>query len=124
MIKLTKDNILTLYKIMVDNTGGTIGIRDTSLLESALNAPFQTFGDEELYPSINEKASRLCYGLIKNHPFIDGNKRIGVYAMLVFLELNNLNLNFSDEEIINIALKTADSTYSYEDILGILNNKS
>lgn len=123
MIKLTKDNILTLYKIMVDNTGGTIGIRDTSLLESALNAPFQTFGDEELYPSINEKASRLCYGLIKNHPFIDGNKRIGVYAMLVFLELNNLNLNFSDEEIINIALKTADSSYSYEDILGILKGK-
>ena len=124
MIKLTKDNILTLYKIMVDNTGGTIGIRDTSLLESALNAPFQTFGDEELYPSIIEKASRLCYGLIKNHPFIDGNKRIGVYAMLVFLELNNLNLNFSDEEIINIALKTADSTYSYDNILGILKNKS
>lgn len=123
MIKLTKDNILTLYKIMVDNTGGTIGIRDTSLLESALNAPFQTFGDEELYPSINEKASRLCYGLIKNHPFIDGNKRIGVYAMLVFLELNNINLNFSDEEIINIALKTADSSYSYEDILGILKGK-
>lgn len=123
MIKLTKDNILTLYKIMVDNTGGTIGIRDTSLLESALNAPFQTFGDEELYPSIIEKASRLCYGLIKNHPFIDGNKRIGVYAMLVFLELNNLNLNFSDEEIINIALKTADSTYSYDDILGILKGK-
>lgn len=123
MIKLTKDNILTLYKIMVDNTGGTIGIRDTSLLESALNAPFQTFGDEELYPSINEKASRLCYGLIKNHPFIDGNKRIGVYAMLVFLELNNINLNFSDEEIINIALKTADSTYSYDNILGILKGK-
>ena len=123
MIKLTIDNILTLYKIMVDNTGGTIGIRDTSLLESALNAPFQTFGDEELYPSINEKASRLCYGLIKNHPFIDGNKRIGVYAMLVFLELNNLNLDFSDEEIINIALKTADSTYSYEDILDILKGK-
>lgn len=123
MIKLTKDNILTLYKIMVDNTGGTIGIRDTSLLESALNAPFQTFGDEELFPSIKEKASRLCYGLIKNHPFIDGNKRIGVYAMLVFLELNNLNLNFNDEEIINIALKTADSTYSYEDILGILKGK-
>ena len=123
MIKLTKDNILTLYKIMVDNTGGTIGIRDTSLLESALNAPFQTFGDEELYPSINEKASRLCYGLIKNHPFIDGNKRIGVYAMLVFLELNYLNLNFSDEEIINIALKTADSTYSYDNILGILKGK-
>ena len=123
MIKLTKDNILTLYKIMVDNTGGTIGIRDTSLLESALNAPFQTFGDEELYPSIIEKASRLCYGLIKNHPFIDGNKRIGVYAMLVFLELNNINLNFSDEEIINIALKTADSTYSYDNILGILKGK-
>ena len=70
MIKLTKDDILTLYKIMVDNTGGTIGIRDESLLDSALNAPFQTFGNEELYPSIKEKASRLCYGLIKNHPFI------------------------------------------------------
>lgn len=123
MIKLTIDNILTLYKIMVDNTGGTIGIRDTSLLESALNAPFQTFSDYELYPSIIEKASRLGYGLIKNHPFIDGNKRIGVYSMLVFLELNNINLNFTDEEIINIALKTADGTYSYDDILDILKRK-
>ena len=100
MIKLTIDNILTLYKIMVDNTGGTIGIRDTSLLESALNAPFQTFGDEELFPSIKEKASRLCYGLIKNHPFIDGNKRIGVYAMLIFLELNNLLLLYSNHKVI------------------------
>ena len=123
MIKLTKENILTLYNIMVDNTGGTIGIRDESLLESALNAPFQTFSNIELYPTLIEKASRLCYGLISNHPFIDGNKRIGVYSMLVYLKLNNSNITFTDDEILDIALKTAASIYKYEDILNILKEK-
>ena len=102
MIRLTKKDLYTLYKIIVNNSGGTIGIKDEALLESAINAPFQTFSNIDLYTSIIEKSARLCYGLISNHPFIDGNKRIGIFTMLVFLKLNEVNINFTDEEIINI----------------------
>ena len=108
---------------MTDATGGTIGIRENSLLESALDAPFQTFGGNELYPSIIEKAARLGFGLVANHPFIDGNKRIGLFVMLTFLEINNIKLNFTNNEIENMALKLADGSYKYEDILKILNEK-
>lgn len=123
MIKFSKNQILLLYKLMTDATGGTIGIRENSLLESALDAPFQTFGGNELYPSIIEKAARLGFGLVANHPFIDGNKRIGLFVMLTFLEINNIKLNFTNNEIENMALKLADGSYKYEDILKILNEK-
>ncbi len=84
---LSKQHILKLHEMLIAQSGGTPEIRDDGLLESALNTPFQSFGDTELYPSLLEKAARLGYGLIKNHPFVDGNKRIGTHAMLVFLPL-------------------------------------
>ena len=88
MIKMTKEQILLLHTQLIEATGGSDGIRDANLLESALESPFQSYSGEELYPSIQAKAARLCYGLVKNHAMIDGNKRIGVHAMLVFLTLN------------------------------------
>lgn len=88
MIKLTKEQILLLHSELIKITGGIDGIRDIALLESALESPFQSYAGEELYPSIQAKAARLCYGLVKNHAMIDGNKRIGVHAMLVFLSVN------------------------------------
>ena len=88
MIKLTKEQILLLHTQLIETTGGSDGIRDIGLLESALEGPFQSYGGVELYPSIQAKAARLCYGLVKNHAMIDGNKRIGCHAMLVFLALN------------------------------------
>lgn len=87
MIKMTKEQVLLLHTQLIEATGGSDGIRDVGLLESALESPFQSYGGEELYPSIQAKAARLCYGLVKNHAMIDGNKRIGVHAMLVFLAL-------------------------------------
>ena len=123
MIKITKNIVLSLYNKMACATGGTVGIRDEGMLESALEAPYQGFGGIELYPTILEKAARLGYGLTANHPFVDGNKRIGVYAMLVFLEANGISLNIDDDEIVDISLKIADGSYKYEDILEILNNK-
>lgn len=123
MIKITKNIVLSLYNKMASATGGTVGIRDEGMLESALEAPYQGFGGIELYPTIFEKAARLGYGLTANHPFVDGNKRIGVYAMLVFLETNGISLNIDDDEIVNISLKIADGSYKYEDVLEILNNK-
>ena len=89
MKKLSKKQILMLHTQLIQQTGGSDGVRDYNLLDSALENPFQSFGGEELYPTIQAKAARLGYGLIKNHCMIDGNKRIGTHAMLVFLALKH-----------------------------------
>lgn len=123
MIRLYKEDILNLYKLMALETGGTVGIREESLLESALEMPFQTFLGEELYPTMLEKAARLGYGLVANHPFIDGNKRIGVFSMLVFLDVNEINIEFTDEELVDLTLKLADGTYKFDELLTILKMK-
>lgn len=75
MKRLSKRQILMLHEQLLSQTGGLPGLRDEGLLESALSAPFQSFGDVDAYPSLPQKAARLCYGLVKNHPFTDGNKR-------------------------------------------------
>lgn len=99
MIKLTKEQILLLHTQLIGATGGSDGIRDVGLLESALESPFQSYGGEELYPSIQAKAARVCYGLVKNHAMIDGNKRIGAHAMLVFLALNGYEVEYMQKEL-------------------------
>jgi len=90
MIFLSVDQIISLHTHLISETGGINGIRDKGLLESAVHTPFQSFGGTDAYPSLQQKAARLCYGLIRNHAFLDGNKRIGVHAMLVFLSLNRI----------------------------------
>jgi death-on-curing protein len=87
------------------------------LLDSALESPFQSFGGEELYPSVQSKAARLCYGLVKNHAMMDGNKRIGVHAMLVFLAVNGHELRYEQGELSDLILGVADGKNGYEDIL-------
>ena len=101
---LTKEQILLLHSQLVKEFGGSLDIRDDSLLESAINTPFQTYGGEELYPTLLDKASRLCFGLVKNHPFVDGNKRIGTHAMLVFLAINGIDLKYTDTELMELSL--------------------
>lgn len=96
-----------MHEQLIKETGGMQGIRDEGLLESAISAPFQSFGDEDIYPSIQQKAARLGYGIIKNHCFIDGNKRIGTHAMLVFLSLNGIELDYTQEELYQIILSVA-----------------
>ena len=117
MKQLSKRQVLMLHDQLVEQTGGARGIRDEGLLESALNAPFQCFGDAELYPSIQQKAARLCYGLVKNHPFVDGNKRIGAHTMLVFLALNGIALQYTQQELAGVILDLAASKTEYEDLL-------
>ena len=114
---LNKHQILMLHQHLVDETGGSPGLRDEGLLDSALNAPFQTFGDTSAYPSLQQKAARLCYGLVKNHPFIDGNKRIGAHAMLVFLAVNGLELSYTQQELSDIILQVAAGEKEYDDLL-------
>ena len=117
MIRLSKEQIIRLHSHLIYKTGGTDGIRDDSLLESAIAAPFQTFGETEAFPSIQQKAARLGYGLIKNHAFVDGNKRIGAHAMLVFMVLNNIELTYTQQELADTIIKVAASEYTFEDLL-------
>lgn len=93
------------------------GVRDMSLLESAVNAPFQTFGGDELFPTVQEKAARLLYGIANNHAFIDGNKRTAVHAMEMYLLLNNVPLDCTDDELEAIVIAVADNTCSYDDLV-------
>ena len=122
MIRLSKSQILLLHEQLVEATGGSSGLRDEGMLDSALNAPFQTFGGEDVYPSIQQKAARLCFSLVKNHPFIDGNKRIGAHAMLVFLALNGIELDYTQEELSAIILRIAAGEASSEELLDWLLN--
>ena len=98
MKKLSKEQILMLHTQLIQQTGGSDGVRDYNLLDSAIETPFQSFGGDELYPTIQAKAARLGYGLIKNHCMIDGNKRIGTHAMLVFLALNGIELKYTQKD--------------------------
>lgn len=114
---VNKRQILMLHTALIAESGGSDGIRDEGLLESAINAPFQTFDGTELYPTVLEKAVRLGYGLIRNHPFFDGNKRIGTHAMLVFLAINNVTLSYQDEELIAVILSVAAGTLNDNGLL-------
>lgn len=117
MIKFSKETVLLLHRILADATGGSVGVRDEGLLDSALESAFAGFGDKEFYPSKEEKGARLGYALISNHAFVDGNKRIGVYVMLSFLEMNGIRLRCSDEELVLVGLSIADGRMGYEELL-------
>jgi death-on-curing protein len=112
MIILKKEQIISIHSLLIKQTGGLDGIRDDNLLDSALQAPFQTFAGEELYPSLQKKAACLGYGLVNNHSFIDGNKRIGVLTMMTFLQLNGLPVESSDDELIQLGLGLASGKIS------------
>ena len=117
MIILSKEQVLMLHEQLIAATGGINGVRDEGLLDSALANPFQSLGGEELYPSIQAKAAQLCYGLVKNHSMIDGNKRIGAHVMLVFLALNGYELSYEQEELVDIILCLAAGEMSVENLL-------
>lgn len=117
MRKLSKEQILLLHTQLIEEFGGTDGVRDYNLLDSALETPFQSFAGEELYPTIQAKAARLGYGLIKNHTMLDGNKRIGAHAMLVFLVLNGIEMKYTQRELYETVLSVAAGSLEYEDLL-------
>ena len=117
MIKLSKDRVLLLHQYMAEETGGSIGLRDEGLLESALESAFATFDGKELYPSKEEKAARIGASLVGNHAFLDGNKRIGMFVMLTFLEVNGVKVECTDEDIVSAGLALGDGTMGYDELL-------
>ena len=117
MIRLTTKQVISLHSSLIEATGGTDGVRDIGLLESALEAPFQTFGGKDLYPAPIQKAARLGHSLVSNHPFVDGNKRIGIHTMLVFLAANGVEIECTQKELIDVGLSLADGTMNAEKLL-------
>ena len=117
MIRFSKEKVKLLHQLLAEATGGSVGVRDEGLLDSALKSAFSGFGDQEFYPSKEEKGARLGYSLISNHAFVDGNKRIGTYIMLTFLEMNGIRIQCTDEELVHIALSVADGSMKYDELL-------
>lgn len=117
MIRLTVDQVVEIHSRIIEKTGGVDYVRDYGLLDSAINAPFQTFTGVDLYPTLEEKAARLGFSLIMNHPFYDGNKRIGTVTFLTFLKLNGVDLFYTQEELENVILDLASEKIGYEEFL-------
>lgn len=117
MIRFSKEKILLLHKILAEATGGSVGVRDEAMLDSALESAYAGFGDKEFYPTKEEKGARLGYALISNHAFLDGNKRIGIYVMLSFLEMNGVPVQCSDEDLVRVGLSVADGSMGYDELL-------
>jgi death on curing protein len=114
---LTIKALMTLYDRVIATSGGSSGIRDLGLIESALKQPRQTFGGEELYPTVEDKASLICFALVKNHPFVDGNKRIGHAAMEKFLEINGYKFVADTDEQEATILALASGNLTREELL-------
>ena len=117
MIKFSKEKVLLLHQLIIQETGGDINVRDLNLLDSALESAFSTFDGKDLYPTKEEKAAKIGYGLIANHAFMDGNKRIGMYVMLTFLEVNGITLSLSDQDIYEAGIAVASGTMDYNGLL-------
>ena len=122
MYKLPLEEVIYIHSEAVRASGGSDGIRDMGLLESAVNAPFQSFGGYDVYPTIYEKAARLGFGLAQNHAFIDGNKRVAAIAMLMFLHGNDIEIDCTEFELFSIILRLAASEITFNDLVEWIKN--
>jgi death on curing protein len=121
---ITKEVILRLHELSILKYGGGHGTRDEGLMESAIARPYQTFGGEDLYPSVFEKAAAIVESIIINHPFIDGNKRTGFLAMLAVLDNENYQLSISNNEIYNFTIKISTGEIKFEEIVSWLKSNT
>ena len=117
MTRFSREKVLLLHQLIAQETGGEVGLRDQTLLDAALAAAFAGLADREFYPSKEEKAAKLGFDLISNHAFLDGNKRIGMYVMLTFLEANGIALEATNDEVAETGLAVAAGQMSYEALL-------
>jgi death-on-curing protein len=117
VIKFSQEKVLLLHQLITEETGGDPGLRDFGLLDSALESAYATFDGNDLYPTKEEKAARLGFALISNHAFVDGNKRIGMYIMLTFLEVNGLRARPTNEEVVRVGLGVAAGEIEYDELL-------
>ena len=119
-----KKDVLILHELSIQSYGGSHGIRDIGLPGGAIGRPFQTFGGEDLYPTMYEKAAALGESLIINHPFLDGNKRTGILAVAAFLLESGFEINSSEEELYNFTIDISTGTLKFDDIFLWLKNNT
>ncbi|GHU97588.1 death-on-curing protein [Spirochaetia bacterium] len=117
MKRLAIESVMDMHSALIQKTGGLDGVRDMNLLDASVNSPYHTFDGNYLYPTLQAKAAHLAFSLVKNHPFLDGNKRIGILAMLVFLDINGLPVVALDEELISLGLGLAENTIDEFDLM-------
>jgi len=124
MIKFSKEKALLLHQLLTQETGGTAGVRDFNLLDSALESAYHTFDGKELFPTKQEKAAKLGFSLVSNHAFVDGNKRIGMYVMITFLEVNGIQVDASVDDVARVGLCLAAGNMNYDELLTWLKDNS
>lgn len=117
MKNINEEQLIRFHQKIIESSGGKSGIRNYKLIDSALNRGISTFGGEDLYSTDIEKIAAITHSLITNHCFMDGNKRIGVAAMLLLLNLNDVKVDYSQKELIELGLGVASSNLKYEDIV-------
>jgi death-on-curing protein len=117
VIKFSQEKVLLLHQLITQETGGASELRDIGLLDSALESAYATFDGVDLYPTKAEKAARIGFALIANHAFVDGNKRIGMYIMLTFLEVNGLKARPTNEGVVRVGLAVAAGEMKYDGLL-------
>ena len=116
-IRLSVEDITSLHSKLINKSGGIDGVRDLHLLDQSVNSPYHTFSGQHLYPTLHSKAAHLAFSLIKNHPFLDGNKRIGILAMMVFLKINGLSIVCTDTELETLGWGLADGSITEPELL-------
>lgn len=121
---ISVEQALKIHTIAIEKFGGANDVRDMGGLESALARPFQSFGGEDLYPSIFEKAAAIGESLIMNHPFIDGNKRSGYLLMEALLRYEGYKITASDESLYNLVINISAGSISFEEIAEWLKNNT
>ena len=117
MKRLTLEQVLAFHEKMIKSTGGSAGLRNKSLLDSAISNAYATFEGNDLYQSVEEKCANICYNVVKSHPFIDGNKRMGVYIMLILLEYSGIKLLFKQSELVEFGLGIAEGKLNQSEIV-------
>ncbi len=121
---LTTEDVLLLHHLSIEKSGGSHGLRDAGLLDAAVHRPQATFDGDDLYQTLFDKAGALCHSLIKNHAFVDGNKRTSLLSAMTFLELNGNVFTCSQEELVEFGLKIDNENVSPEDIASWLRSHS
>ncbi len=116
MTVYSKERVKLLHQLIAQATGGEIGLRDEGLLEAALDSAFASFDGRDLYPTKVDKAARIGYDLIANHAFLDGNKRIGMYVMIAFLEGNSMAFDATVDEVVATGLAVASGKMDFADL--------
>jgi death-on-curing protein len=120
---LTVDDVLELHQVALEQFGGSDGLRDAGLLESAVAMPQAGFGDQFLHETIPAMAAAYLYHLIQNHPFVDGNKRVATMACLAFLRLNVFDYQINDDEWIELAFNIAQGRMTKEESIKLLESR-